>query len=278
MTYHQPRSLDEAFAVLARPAVSVIAGGTDWFPARGDRTRSGEICDITRLPGFAGIARTEGGWRIGAATCWSAIARAALPPGFDGLRAAARQIGALQVQNAGTIGGNLVNASPAADGVPPLVTLGATVELVSASGARSLPLAEFLLGPRRTALAPGELLAAVHVPPLPEGACAGFVKLGARAYMVISIAMVAVLLVTENGRISDARVAVGACSPVARRLPELEAALCGAPLRECAAVVREDHLAGLSPISDIRGSAEYRAGVGADLVRRALTLAGAAHG
>ncbi len=277
MTYHQPRSLDEAFAVLARPAVSVIAGGTDWFAARGRRTRGGEICDITGLPGLRGIEPTPAGWRIGAATSWSTIARANLPSSFDGLRAAARQIGALQVQNAGTIGGNLCNASPAADGVPPLLTLDATVELVSASGTRFLPLADFLLGPRRTALAPGELLAAVHVPEPPAGACAGFIKLGAREYLVISIAMVAALLVVESGAIAQARIAVGACSPVACRLPRLEAALTGAKLVDCAALVQEDSLVGLSPISDIRGTSAYRGDAVADLVARALALAGARH-
>ena len=135
-----------------------------------------------------------GGLRIAACTTWSEIRDAALPPACDALRAAAAEVGGRQIQNAGTIGGNLCNASPAADGVPPLLALDAAVELASAAGTRRLPLAAFLLGPRRTDRRPGEILTAVL---LPEAALAGrsvFLKLGARRHLVISIAMVAVRL------------------------------------------------------------------------------------
>ena len=107
---------------------------------------------------------TAGGLRIGACTTWSAIRDAALPPAFDALRAAAAEVGGGQIQNAGTIGGNLCNASPAADGVPPLLALDAEVELASAAGTRRLPLAAFLRGPRRTDRRPGEMLTAVLIP------------------------------------------------------------------------------------------------------------------
>lgn len=271
MAYHAPATLQDAFAAMARDGASPIAGGTDWFPARGDRITGESLLDITGLPGFRGIERVPGGWRIGAATRWTDVIRADLPAAFDGLRAAAREVGSVQIQNAGTLGGNLCNASPAADGVPPLLTLGAEVELVSPSGTRILPLDAFITGVRRTALGPGELLAAIRIPD-PGAARASFVKAGARRYMVISVVMVAALVRTEGGRIAGARLAVGACSPVARRLPALEAALAGRAVGDWPAITPE-HLAPLTPIDDIRASAAYRAEAVAELLHRALARA-----
>jgi CO/xanthine dehydrogenase FAD-binding subunit len=272
MPYHIPETLDAAFDAMAREGASPVAGGTDWFPARGDRVTGEAILDVTRLPGFRGITRGPEGWRIGAATRWSDILRADLPPAFDGLKLAAREVGSVQIQNAGTVAGNLCNASPAADGVPPLLTLDASVEIVSRAGTRVVPLERFITGVRRTDLRPGELVAAIHVPSTVAGQ-GGFVKAGARAYLVISIAMVAVRVRVEDGRISEARVAVGACSPVACRLPALEAGLQGRPAGATLPEVTAAHLAPLSPISDIRGSGAYRAEVVAELIRRALETA-----
>src|SRR5690606_20558212 len=150
-------------------------------------------------------------------------------------------------QNAGTLAGNLCNASPAADGVPPLLALGAGVELAGPQGVRRLDLADFVLGVRKTALAPGEILAAVHVPAQPEGSTSAFRKLGSRRYLVISIVMVAVNLWVAQGRIAGARVAVGAAAPVARRLPALEAALVGLSVDAQGPFTRPAHLARLSP-------------------------------
>lgn len=271
MGYHRPARMEDAFAALAAGA-AVVAGGTDWYPALGERPAPASLLDVSVLPGFRGVAREGAGWRIGAATTWAEIARAALPPAFDGLRAAAREVGSVQIQNAGTLGGNLCTASPAADGVPALLTLDAVVRLVCAAGSRDMALGAFLLGPRRTALRGGELLHSVHIPD-PGDARGAFVKLGARKYLVISIAMAAALVRVEAGRIVFARVALGACSPVAQRLPALEAALAGAPAGEAAARVSPAHFAGLAPISDIRCDAAYRLEAAAELARRALRLA-----
>jgi CO/xanthine dehydrogenase FAD-binding subunit len=211
------------------------------------------------------------GLRIGAATTWAEIVAADLPPALLGLQQAARQIGARQVQNAGSIGGNLCNASPAADGVPPLLTLDAVVELRAKHGTRTLPLAEFILGPRKTALAPGEILAAVHVPVSALAGQGAFLKLGARAYLVISIAMASVRVVVSQGNLTEAAIAVGACSPVARRLTLLERALIGAPVAALPDLVtREAVAAALDPIDDIRATAGYRAEAAAELVQRLL--------
>lgn len=269
MSYVSATRMDEAFALLAQGNVAVIAGGTDWFAGPRDHLTDQPMLDVTRLPELRGITRTASGWRIGAATTWTDIALADLPPGFDGLRAAAREVGSLQIQNAGTIGGNLCNASPAADGVPPLLTLGAEVELASARGIRVMPLEAFLLGPRRTARAADELLVALHLPD-PGAAVAGFAKLGARRYMVISIAMVAAVLRMEAGKVATARVAVGACSPVARRLPGLEARLSGHPAGVPVTVHASD-LDRLSPLTDIRGTDVYRIEAVAEMLGRLLT-------
>ena len=221
----------------------------------------------------------DGHLRIGACTPWAAIRDAALPPACDALRAAAAEVGGRQIQTAGTIGGNLCNASPAADGVPPLLALDAEVELAAATGRRRLPLAAFLRDVRLTARRPDEILTAVL---LPEAALAGrsaFLKLGARAYLVISIAMVAVRLAVADGRVTAAALAVGACGPVATRLPAIEARLIGAPAdaRLADRIATAEVAAALRPIDDIRATAAYRAEAAAELLRRAVSsLAGAA--
>ena len=272
VTYLMPRSMDAAFAALGDGGATVVAGGTDWFPAMGDRLPTLTVLDITALPGFRGIIRQNGMIRIGAATTWTDLIAATLPAAFDGLKAAAREVGSVQIQNAATIAGNLCNASPAADGVPPLLTLDARVELVSVKGRRELPLDQFILGPRRTALQPGELLAAVLVPDPAASSHSAFLKAGARRYMVISIASAAAVLGLERGHVTSARVAVGACSAVAIRLAGLEYALAGCPVAAMPAVTAE-HLSGLAPLSDLRGSADYRLQIAAVLVSRVLAMA-----
>jgi CO/xanthine dehydrogenase FAD-binding subunit len=270
MAFLSATSMAEAFAALERGNVSVIAGGTDWFPQAGDRLPEHSVLDVNGLPDFRGITQTDWGWRIGAATRWADITAAALPPCFDGLKLAAREVGSIQIQNAGTVAGNLCNASPAADGVPPLLTLEAEVELVSRRGSRRLPLSHFITGVRKTARAPDELVAAIHLPRLPQDTVAGFSKLGARRYLVISIAMLAATLRVKAGRVTGARIAVGACSPVAQRLALLEARLEGHPVG-AALPIDAACLAGLAPITDVRASGAYRQEAVAELLKRLLT-------
>jgi CO/xanthine dehydrogenase FAD-binding subunit len=275
--YLRPHRLTDALAALAAGSRLVVAGGTDVMPALQGRALRGAVLDVTALPELTGIDRTGDGWRIGAATRWSALRDAALPPAFDALRAAAAEVGGRQIQNAGTLAGNLCNASPAADGVPPLLVLDAAVELASARGTRRLALAEFLTGARRTVCAPDEILTAVLVPEAAVQGRAAFRKLGARRHLVISIAMVAVRIEADAGMIRQAALAVGACSAVARRLPLIEAALAGLPAGRAAAAVEDAVVAAaLDPIDDLRGSAAFRSAAAAELLRRALAdLAGA---
>jgi CO/xanthine dehydrogenase FAD-binding subunit len=194
------------------------------------------------------------------------------------LKLAAREIGGVQIQNAGTVAGNLCNASPAADGVPALLSLGAQVVLHGAQGMRVLALQDFILGNRRTARRPDELLTEIRVPkPLARDARGSFLKLGARRYLVISIVMAAAVIEVEDETVSAARVAVGACSEVAMRLADLERAMVGRHVDgELGLVATADHLAELRPIDDVRATADYRRRAAWIVLRRLLNELGAA--
>jgi len=270
-SYSKPRTLDEAMAVLAAGEAQILSGGTDFYPALGDRVVRGPVVDVSGLGELRGVSTDADYLRIGGLTTWSEIIRTPLPRCFDALKSAAREVGGVQIQNRGTVAGNLCNASPAADGVPPLLALDAEVELVSNVGVRRLPLADFIVGNRKTQRKADELLAAVLVPRALENAASTFVKLGARRYLVISISMVAVVVLVSDRRILEARVAVGSCSAMARRLRALESDLVGASVRDgLGEVVGPEHLAPLSPIDDVRATSEYRMDASLRLVQRAL--------
>lgn len=267
--YQRPNTLEDALAVLAEGEWQIAAGCTDLFPGTKHKVLRGDTLDITAIDDLRGISKGEDTLRIGATTTWSDIIHADLPACFDGLKLAAREVGATQIQNRGTLAGNLCNASPAADSVPPLLTLEATVEVSSAHARRRIPLPEFILGPRRIALQPAELVTAIHIP---NGALHGrghFRKLGARKYLVISISMTAVRLDVEDGIVTRAALAVGSCGPVATRLPEVERALIGAPL-DPALITDEAVARAITPIDDIRADAAYRAASAAELLRRTV--------
>jgi len=272
--YFRPERLEEALDAMGEGGWTPLAGGTDFYPARVGRPIDDDVLDLSQVAGLRGIAENEAGWRIGAATTWTDLVLAELPPPFDGLRAAAREVGGWQVQNAGTIAGNLCNASPAADGAPALLSLDARIELASRAGRRTLALEEFLLGARKTARRPDELAVAIHVPRHAPEARGAFLKLGARRYLVISIVMVAGVVALEGGRIAEVRLAVGACSDRALRLRALEDELTGRRPGEVA--LRPEHLAGLSPIDDCRADAGYRRDAALTLTRRLLAELGAA--
>ncbi len=274
MSWERPERLDRALELLAEAPRVVLGGGTDLYAATARRELAGDVLDVTAVAELRGIGAGPQGVRIGAAATWTEVIRAGLPPAFHGFAAAAREVGSAQIQNRGTVAGNLCNASPAADGVPALLTLGAEVELASVRGVRRLALEAFLLGPRRTALEADELMVAVHAPPAGCRGRGGFAKLGARRHLVISIGMCAARVEVEGGRVARAALAMGACGPVAVRMPEVEAALAGVPVGEVAAAVTEAAAAArLSPIDDIRAEAGYRRRAAAELARRALAQA-----
>jgi CO/xanthine dehydrogenase FAD-binding subunit len=270
--YLRPADLQDALRARAAGPCAVLAGGTDFYPARVGRAIEEDVLDLSAVAELRGVRTTGSGVRIGALATWSELAAAPLPRWFDALKLAAREVGGVQIQNAGTIGGNLCNASPAADGVPPLLALGADVELASVRGVRTLPLGEFVLGNRRTACAPDEIVTAVIVPQWGSRTRSTFLKLGARRYLVISIAMVAAAVECDGqGAIARCGVAVGACSAVAQRLTALESVLAGRRLAPgIGAVVSPTHLAPLAPIDDVRATAAYRGDAAVTLVARAL--------
>lgn len=269
--YAKPTTVDDALALLGEGQWRILAGGTDFYPAQGRQPFRDNVLDINGLVALRGIAEAENHWLVGARTTWTDLVRHPLPAAFDALKQAAREVGSVQIQNVASIAGNLCNASPAADGVPALLVLDAEVELRSAVATRHLPLAEFILGNRRTALQPGEMVTAIRIPKPATAGSSAFVKLGARRYLVISIAMAAARLAVEDGMVRNAAVAVGSCSVVARRLAGVEAALRGRPVGHAlATAIQSAPMDELSPIGDVRGSAEYRLDAAREIVARAV--------
>ena len=279
--YFRPGTLHEALEICAARPVTILAGGTDIYPAKAARVgwgdmRHPDVLDISAIKDLRGISEEEGKLRFGALTTWTDLRRAELPAAFAGYQAAARDVGGAQVQNRGTLVGNICTASPAGDGIPCLLALDSEVELVSLSGRRVVPIGDFISGYRETVRRSDEIVTALLIPKPATGARGRFLKLGARKYLVISIVMAAAVLSTdEDETVTEARIAVGACTPVATRLPALEQALIGARSSDAADIVAVDHLSPLSPIDDIRASGVYRQSAALDLVRDLLAGFGA---
>jgi CO/xanthine dehydrogenase FAD-binding subunit len=268
----RPGTLEEALEALAHTRGIILAGGTDLFPALTGPQLKGPVIDISAIAELKAIHSTQDYLHIGGRSTWTDILAAPLPRGFDGLRAAAREIGSVQIQNQATVAGNICNASPAADGVAALLALDAEVTLASRKASRTLSLAEFVQGNRKTARQPDEILTAVRIPRRWETAASSFLKLGARRYLVISIVMVAAnLMVGPDRRIREASICVGSCSPKAVRLMELEKALAGTSVGPSILhIPKAEHFSPLSPIDDVRATAAYRQEAAQILVRRAL--------
>jgi CO/xanthine dehydrogenase FAD-binding subunit len=276
--YLQPTNLDDALGALMDRPWTILAGGTDIYPARVGKPFDEDVLDISRLDALRGITEETDHFRLGALTSWTELIDADLPPMFDGLKQAAREVGGVQIQNAGTIAGNVCNASPAADGVPPLLTLNAEIELAATRGRSVIPVEKFIINNRQTRRGHDEIITAILVPKPAQPTTSTFLKLGARRYLVISIAMVAAALErADDGTVAALRLAVGSCSAKAQRLRLLERALVGQPVSSALAEFAEPaHLSRLAPIDDVRGSADYRLDAALTLVRRALATLGSA--
>jgi len=270
MAVYIPSNLKDALDILRDPECIVISGGTDYFPALKRCNGVKKLVNLMSVPEIQGLKSERTGIRMGAALTWTQLIKSDLPPAFDALKTAGRQVGSLQIQNAATVVGNLCNASPAADGIPPLLALNAEVEIHSAMrGRRQVPLSEFVQGVRKTDRESDEIVTSVFVPNPPKGMQSVFSKLGSREYLVISIAMTALNVVLDKkGRVKDMRVAVGACSTVAQRLSLLENDARGKLLSEID--LSPDHLAVLSPIDDVRASAMYRRDAVLEQIRQAF--------
>ncbi len=283
LPYYRPRSLIDAFELLA--AVSDarwIAGGTDLLVQARKRSQSCGLISLRSIEELGNITtEPDGGLRIGAAMVLSDVRKnRAVRKSCPVLCEAIDVLGSRQIRNVATLGGNLCNASPAADTAPALLALDARVELVSADSRRELPLHDFILGPGKTALKVGEILSALLVPSqLESGACGqAFIRKG-RVKMDLAIVSLAVSLSMDGDRCRDIRVAAGAVAPVPLRLIAAEDLLRDTELDDVAiAAAKESAMATVSPIDDQRASAFYRRQlVGVFLeraVRRAAGLAG----
>ncbi len=278
MQFSKPEKLHRAVTLLNSQDWKILAGGTDFYPSLGEKEVDFNVLDISGISSLRNIEKdTQGNWHIGALVTWSEVIAHDFPPAFEGLKLSAKEVGSVQIQNRATVVGNICNASPAADGVPPLLTLGAIVKIASVDGERELPLEEFILGNRQTNLKPNEMVVGLMIPAEQSLGRSAFLKLGARKYLVISISMLAArLAVGENGIIEDAKISVGSCSAVATRLPALEAMLVGKALsRDLVTDVADEHFASLSPIDDIRSTGAYRTLASKELAIRVLgSLAG----
>jgi xanthine dehydrogenase iron-sulfur cluster and FAD-binding subunit A len=277
--FRRPTDLDEALAVRAATDLRVVAGGTDLYVGHAMASEASGLLDLSGVEELAAIVDEGRSVRIGATATFYDIARSALVRRWCApLPAAALEVGATQVQHQGTLGGNLANASPAADSFPALAVLGARVELRSSTGARIVPFEEFVLGPRLTALRPDELIVAVHVDKAEElgGLIAFFIKTGARRAQAISIASLALRGRWDAGSLYDLSLSFGALAPAVRCSPRAAEALSSGPL-DYARVRAGASLADVDPISDVRGSREYRLRLVEGLLARGLIDAGVLH-
>lgn len=270
----RPVSVEEALALLARaPAAVPIAGGTDLVvQLRDGRRRAPVLVDLGQL-GLAWIRETDAGLEIGAATAMDVIARSPLVrAAAPALADAAGLVGAWPIQCRATLGGNLANASPAADAAPPLLVADATVELVAPGGARSVPVDELFVGPGTTALGPGELIRSVAVPRLGPRSVERFAKVGPRREQVISVVSLAVrAAVGPRGELTGVRVAVGSSAPRPVRARHAERVLEGrVPVDGVRLEAAEALQVDIAPIDDVRASADYRRLAAAVLLDRFL--------
>jgi CO/xanthine dehydrogenase FAD-binding subunit len=253
-----PRTLDEALRLRAeQPELWPIAGGTDvMVDLNFDRRRPAGLLNLGEVDELRGWSRENGDLRLGAATTYTELRRPPLAEALPALADAARTVGSPQIQNRGTVGGNLGTASPAGDSLPPLLIENADVELASATRSRTIPLHEFLVGPKRNALGPDELVVAIRL--RPSGGRQTFMKVGPRNAMVIAVVSLALVADRERGEL---RASFGSAGPVA--------GLIRAPI-DARDTFAERVAAEASPIDDVRGTTAYRRHALRVLAERAL--------
>ena len=241
-----PTSLDEALRVKAEhPEAVPIQGGTDvMVELNFDRRRPELLVNLNEVPELRGWSRDDGGLRLGSGLTYAEAMEPPLAELLPALAEASRTVGSPQIRNRGTLGGNLGTASPAGDALPPLLVEEASVEVTSVRGVRTLPLREFLVGPKRNATASDELITAVRV--VPSGAAQTFMKVGPRNAMVIAVVSLAVAADRERGEL---RASFGSAGPVA--------GLVSCPIEEAPSFA-ERVVEASSPIDDVRGTADYR--------------------
>jgi len=282
LIYRRPRTVKEALSMLSRSsgAAAPYAGGTDLMPrwSKGIAQRPESIVDLKGIDELKGVSSANGEIRVGACVFMSEIAadpviRSAAPV----LAEAGGRVACPQIRNRATIGGNLCNASPAADTAVPLILLDSALDLASAARevtVREVPIADFFRGPGSTSLAPGEILMRIRFRPLSEGIFATWDKFGTRRAMEIAVASVGVAVKVEAGTVTHATVAYGSVAPIPLRGRGAEAELVGNPLSaetiaKCEAAAQEE----IEPITDVRATEAYRREMVGVMLRRMLQRA-----
>jgi len=278
-TYAEPLTVDEALTALADlgPDAGIVAGGTDIVVGArsGKKPLPQALVAIHRVSELEGIANGSG-LRLGALVTHGQLETSELVRSrWSALSDAAALVGSPATRHVGTIGGNLCNASPAAEAASPLLVYGATVSLRSAAGSRTLPVSELILGPAKTALAPGEILTEVSVPSPPARSGSAYVRLEYRQTMEIAVVGAAAFVALDgSGRVADAKVALTAVAPTCVRASAVEEALRGGePSADSLAAAAALAAESARPIDDVRASAAYRSGMVPVIVRRALERA-----
>jgi CO/xanthine dehydrogenase FAD-binding subunit len=278
-TYTAAATLPEALSALAGGA-RPVAGGTDLVVGarQGKAPLPDSLVAIHGLAELGGITGSGGALRIGAlASHADLVEHPVVRERYTALADASAIVGSHATRHVGTLGGNVMNASPAMDTGGPLLCLGATATLGAAGGgSRELPLDELWTGPGRTSAQPGELLTAVTVPPVAPGTGSAYVRLEYRRQMEIAVVGATAVVELDGDVVRSARIAITALAPTIRRVPEAEAALAGTDAgRAAAEQAGALAAAAAQPISDVRGSLEYRRAMAAVITRRAIIAAAA---
>lgn len=268
--YIRPRDLNEALAARAQhPDWMMLAGGTDLMVTAPHRPVPAGIIDLWRLPALGGISLVDNGIRIGAGTTWYEVENhPAILESWLPVALAAREIGALQIQMRGTLGGNVGNSSPVGDSLPGLLALDAELELASVRGTRNVPYREFCTGYRKTVLAPDELIVSASLPKPSKATRTMWRKVGTRRAQSISKVMGAAAITVDGGVIREARVALGAVADRPIRVTAVEDAVKGLAPAQAAEAARAALRSAIKPIDDVRSTATYRRDVAENLVAR----------
>lgn len=278
--YEAPRSVEETIALLqdANGSARILAGGTDLLAQMKTGATSPDLLvDIKKIPELCTIEKTaDGGFKVGAAVCGAALGEnAELVRAWPGVVEAAELIGSAQIQGRASLGGNLCNASPAADSVPALIAARAVCTIAGPSGTRTAPVEEIVTGPGQTSLATGEIVVDFLLPPRRARSGDAYLRMIPRSEMDIAIVGAGVSLrLDEGGKCTAARVALGAVAATPLLVEAAGAALVGTSVDDGAlAAAGEAASAAANPIDDKRGTVEYRKKVAAVLTRRAAKIA-----
>lgn len=279
MRFHTPKTFENAVAIAAAASgqTRFLAGGTDVLvQLRAAMVLPDDLIDLKHIPGVKEITRTsDGGWRIGIAVSGAELGRhAGIGADYPGVVEGMQLVGSTQVQGRATLVGNLCNGSPAADSVPAMVAAGAWVSVIGPQGVRDVKVEDIPAGPGRTTLKPGEVITGITLPPRGANAGDAYLRFIPRTEMDIAVVGVAVNLRLDGDRISEARVALGAVAPKILLVPAAAQAIIGTMLDDAALdALAAAAIAASTPISDKRGTAEFRKDIVGVLVKRAARIA-----